>query len=338
MTINAFEQFSDRELLDRVARVAGDERAAMAELVALLGEVDARRLYLPEGCSSLFTYCTQLLHFTEPEAYVRIAAARAAREFPIILDRLRDGSLTLTSVSLLRAHLTPVNADELIAGALHKTKREIDKQVATIAPKPDARSMVRRLPEAPHKTTTPTVEYAAKEAVAAAFTAPRETLAPRPICAPTSSERYLLRVTLSDAAHAHLRRAQDLMRHSILNGDPAIVVERALELLVEDLERRRMGRVARPKPARANNVAARYIPAAIRREVWTRNEGRCAFIGAHGRCRETGLLEFHHVEAFAHGGPTTAENLELRCRAHNQYEGRILFGAESAEATHPVGD
>ena len=65
-------------------------------------EMDARKLYLGEGCSSLFTYCTQVLHFSEHAAYGRIEAARAARRFPAILDGLVDGRLTLTAIGLLR--------------------------------------------------------------------------------------------------------------------------------------------------------------------------------------------------------------------------------------------
>jgi 5-methylcytosine-specific restriction endonuclease McrA len=68
------------------------------------------------------------------------------------------------------------------------------------------------------------------------------------------------------------------------------------------------------------------VPAAVRRAVWARDDGRCAFIGADGRCGETGWLELHHVVPFARGGPTTAENLELRCRAHNAFEAERDFG------------
>jgi hypothetical protein len=45
-------------------------------------ELDTRRLYLGEGCSSLFTYCTQVLHLSEHAAYNRIETARAARFSP----------------------------------------------------------------------------------------------------------------------------------------------------------------------------------------------------------------------------------------------------------------
>ena len=49
-------------------------------------ELDARRLYLGEGYSSLFTYCTQALHLAEGAAYNRIETARAARRFPMVLE------------------------------------------------------------------------------------------------------------------------------------------------------------------------------------------------------------------------------------------------------------
>jgi hypothetical protein len=54
----------------------------------------------------MFTYCTQVLRFSESEAYGRIKAARAAARFPAVLDRLADGSLNMTSVVLLSPHLT----------------------------------------------------------------------------------------------------------------------------------------------------------------------------------------------------------------------------------------
>jgi hypothetical protein len=60
--------------------------------------------------------------------------------------------------------------------------------------------------------------------------------------------------------------------------------------------------------------------------VWQRDEGRCAFVGRTGRCRETAFLEFHHVAPYAAGGAATADNIQLRCRAHNQYEARLIFG------------
>ena len=73
---------------------------------------------------------------------------------------------------------------------------------------------------------------------------------------------------------------------------------------------------------------SRHIRAAVRREVWRRDEGQCAFVGTTGRCTERGFLEFHHVEPYAAGGAATAENIQLRCRAHNAYEASRFFGGE----------
>jgi 5-methylcytosine-specific restriction endonuclease McrA len=68
------------------------------------------------------------------------------------------------------------------------------------------------------------------------------------------------------------------------------------------------------------------VPAAVKREVWARDDGRCAFVGTRGRCTERGFLELHHVIPFADGGATDAANLQLRCRAHNAYEADEWFG------------
>ena len=66
----------------------------------------------------------------------------------------------------------------------------------------------------------------------------------------------------------------------------------------------------------------------MKREVWRRDDGRCAFVGTRGRCTERGFLEFHHVIPFAAGGVADAINIELRCRAHNIYEAELFFGTE----------
>jgi hypothetical protein len=95
-------RLSDGDLMAAVKRLARCERDATAQLIAHLAELDARRLYLGAGFASLFVYCTGALRLSEAEAYNRIEAARAARGFPVILDRLREGSLNLTTVRLWR--------------------------------------------------------------------------------------------------------------------------------------------------------------------------------------------------------------------------------------------
>jgi hypothetical protein len=137
ITSPSLRELTDTELLTRLRRAVAHERQATADLIALLMELDTRRLYLAEGCSSLFTYCTQVLRLTEHAAYGRIEAARVARKFPVILTRLHDGTLSLTAVGLLAPHLTDENHLRVLEAARHKSKREVEQLVAALAPKPD---------------------------------------------------------------------------------------------------------------------------------------------------------------------------------------------------------
>jgi 5-methylcytosine-specific restriction endonuclease McrA len=354
MTTFSLDTMSDGELLERLVRVAGDHRRLTADLLALIGECDSRRLYLGQGCSSLFTYCTQVLHLSEHAAYHRIEAARAARQFATILELVADGSVTLTTVALLRPHLTPENHRELLAAASHRTKREVEHQIACLSPAPDAKALIRRLsphtrvqtavagqvPDSLPSAAAPHVGQPLAQGLlvvgssldAASHATPLSAIEPRAQVAALAADRYLLRVTLSAEAHAKLRRAQELMSHRVPDGNPAAIIDKALSLLVDHLERAKLARVRRPRAdsqrasTSASTSGSRHIPAAMRRLVWARDAGRCAFVGARGRCTETGRLEFHHVVPFARGGATVVENLALRCRAHDVYESNQAFG------------
>ncbi|HYN05289.1 MAG TPA: hypothetical protein VE359_22760, partial [Vicinamibacteria bacterium] len=87
-------------------------------------------------------------------AYLRIAAARAAREHPVLLTLLADGRLHLTAIAKLAPHLTPENREDILKRAAHRSKREIEELVAELAPRPDAPAVVRKLPDRRAGTTT----------------------------------------------------------------------------------------------------------------------------------------------------------------------------------------
>jgi hypothetical protein len=153
---------------------------------------------------------------------------------------------------------------------------------------------------------------------------------------PLAPERYNVQLTVSRDTHAKLRRVRDLLRHTIPNGDLAEIFDRALTLLLADLERRRFAATSSPRASRGAS-SGRHIPAVVRREVWQRDGGQCAFVGTIGRCTERGFLEFHHVEPFAAGGAATVDNIQLRCRAHNAYEATLFFGRAASDLVREVG-
>jgi hypothetical protein len=139
----------DDDLLHRLFELMRRSRRVESSLVAHIGEVDGRRLYAREAAPSMFVYCTEVLHLSEPEAYLRIAAARASREHPILLAMLGDGRLHLTGIALLAPYLTTENRDTLLTRATHRSKRQIQELIVEIAPRPDVPALMRKLPDAP---------------------------------------------------------------------------------------------------------------------------------------------------------------------------------------------
>lgn len=335
-----FRHVSDQKVLASVRDAVEHERVATAHLIAALMELDTRRLYLHEGCSSMFTYCTQVLHLSEHAAYNRIETARAARRFPLILDLVESGAVSLTAVRLLAPHLTDENHRDLLQRARHRSKRDVEILLAALRPQPDVPSTIRKLPTS---TALQPLDGPPSEGrgngtsengawTPGAFDA-EYAPAPRAEMSPLAPERYRVQFTVNRETYDSLRRAQDLLRHAVPNGDVAVIFERALELLVARLERTKFAGTKHPRAFRASSLESRHIPSAIKRAVWERDGGRCAFKGARGRCAETGFLEYHHLVPFASGGLASADNLELRCRAHNQYEAEKWFG-EKVTATH----
>jgi len=338
MNITLLTELADAELLARVKSLVQSERRATAALVAHLAEVESRKLYLEEGCRSLFCYCTQILHLSEHAAYNRIEAARTIRRFPLVLAVFERGDVHLSAVKLLAPVLTPENHQELLTAAKHKSKREIEELIARVRPQPDIPPLVRKLPARKSvATATATATATAKEPPAAATAA--EALfvpgaPPRPAAVvPLAPERYKVQFTASAATCDKLRRAQELLRHRMPNGDVAEIFDMALDFLVGDLEKKKFAATDRPRQVGiATPGRSRHIPAEVKRAVWQRDQGRCAFVSpSGGRCTEHGQLEFDHVRPHGDGGSATVDNVRLLCRRHNQYEAQQFFGLWQAE-------
>jgi 5-methylcytosine-specific restriction endonuclease McrA len=157
---------------------------------------------------------------------------------------------------------------------------------------------------------------------------------PRPKVTPLAAERFALTLTMSQDMYDKLAHAKDLLAHQLPSGDIVQVLDRALDALIEKLEKRKFGRADKPReshPRESKNLP--YIPARVRHAVHERDGGRCTFVAENGhRCEARKFLEFDHVLEVARGGQSTVENLRLRCRAHNQYTAEQTYGPDLMEA------
>jgi hypothetical protein len=184
-------------------------------------------------------------------------------------------------------------------------------------------------------------------------------------------ERYRVQFTAGDEYVKLVEKAQALLSHSAERVPLDELQLRAMRLFVAELERKKRAATKRPGRARAAQPVAkplpsvgdqgtsqpahaelgdlgeaagsgsepprqrgRQIPASVRRAVFERDQGRCAYADGSGqRCRETHRLELHHLEPFARGGQHTLANLSLRCSAHNALAAEQDFGASLIRRT-----
>ena len=313
---------TDDALVSRLSTLCAEGHVLTARLIVHLIEVEDRRLDLRAACTSMFDFCQRRLGMSEGAAFRRITAARVLKRFPALLERIERGELHLSTLVLLRPHLTEVNVEELAAAVVGKTQRQVEELLARRAPRPDVPSAIVEL-GAPSNDARPTLFAGAD--------ASHVPSASRARIEPLSEARYKVQLTASAELKAKLERACDLMRHRNPSGDLAVVIDAAMDLLLAKLEKERLGKVKAPREPRAGAGAgrsrARAIPAGVRRAVFERDGEQCTFVDEAGeRCPQRGHLELDHLEARALGGTNAPSNLRVRCRAHNRLAAEEVFG------------
>ncbi len=323
----------DDDLLRRLSDLVKRSRGVEADVVAHIGEVELRRLYAHEACSSMFEYCRRVLGLRENEAYLRLTVARAARELPELLPMLRDGRLHLSGIARLAPQLTRQNADEVLKRASGMSHREIRELVSELEPKPAVAPTIRRLPVRPAPTSGASGQLGGARVESERLSSDTGPVAPRAaVVEPLAQDRHLVRFTANTELRDKLERLQALMRSSVPDGDLARIIDIAVTEKLERVEARRFGKTRAPRKTLAETdttPSSRRIPAAVRRAVHARDGGRCAYRDTHGRrCAKRHDLEFHHKKPFGRGGDHSPSNLTLMCRPHNTLMAELDYGKD----------
>ena len=246
--------------------------------------------------------------------------------------------------------LDEAHAAEILDRAAGRTEDQVKQLVAARRPQPAPPDLLRKLPNqrndsggsGPELVPASTAQQAKQLPIPASPlppTAPTASAQPapaptRPSAAaaarlqPIAPERHVLRVTVGATFVADLEAVRQALSHKLPGAGLEEVLHECLRLTLARVQGRRRGS-GRKTSAKAPPPGSRYVPAAVRHEVWTRDGGQCAFVGSTGqRCTSRHQLELHHVDPFARGGPPTTANLTLRCRAHNRHEAEQDFGRE----------
>lgn len=145
---------------------------------------------------------------------------------------------------------------------------------------------------------------------------------------PISADLRRLHLTVSRRFLDKLEAAKSLRSHAQPRASAADVLEAALDLLLAREAKRKKAAAARPA-RRPRLSATDRVTAAVRREVWVRDQGRCQWpLEAGGVCGSTYRVEVDHVHHRGRGGASTPANLRLLCGPHNAESARRAYGAK----------
>ncbi len=351
------EQLSDEALKSTADQLVGLHRRTTANLLACLVEVARRDLHLIDGASTLADWCMARWGLSEDQAWTYTKVVEVARKYPLALQMVADGRLSLSGVRALRPHLSDENADERLREAAGKTRSDLQLLIARWSPRPDVPARVMKLP-APRVTA-----WVAPKAVPEAASSRDEGLhlappKPKRVVEPLSEARFKVQVTVDARVAAKLEEAMALAGHQVASGDYETLFEMALDAFLAAKKKQRFGVGRKPRARKAVAQSApevpteataevpgeaeaapdeavpaepkdrsRAIPADVKRAVVERDGLRCTYQGPGGRCRERRRLEFHHHQPFATGGAHAVDNISLVCQAHNQLIARQELGA-----------
>jgi 5-methylcytosine-specific restriction endonuclease McrA len=237
--------------------------------------------------------------------------------------------LCISSVVELARVITPENSADVLPRFFYLSKQEakavaVEICPAAVVPRREVvtkvvTEVVTELPHAPtfHLDETPPHAPSAP--------APAEE---RASFVPLTPNLQRLHMTVSKQFLDKLDAARKGQGHAQPRASAEKVIEAALDLLLAQQAKRR-GVVKRPQknPRPAKNAS--HIPAAVRRKVWSRDDGKCTWpLDSGGICGSTLRLEIDHVVPRGRGGPSTVDNSRLTCTFHNQLAARQVYGDE----------
>ncbi len=295
-SVATLTQLSDCDLWTSALSTNGERRKATALLLAHLAVIEARELHLLRGYSSMFDFCVRGLGMSEGTAHRAISGTRAARQYPLVLEMLADGRLHLSGLSLLAPHLTAENHEKLLGEAAGKTKAEIRKILARWFPKPDVPDRVQPL--------SPKGEQGSLGLDGAPA-------GPRPRVEPLSEQRFGVQFTASARLREKLEHARNLMSH--VSRELEVVIERALDALIRELENKQWGTTDRTRRSRWTKDGSPSRK--DKREVYERDDAQCAYGSEDGvRCTSKAFLQYDHTLPRALGGSGKADESRLLCQ------------------------
>jgi hypothetical protein len=323
------KQLKDDDLVTLTKSLVGEEVRITARVIECFEELERRRLYLELGYPSLFDYAVRALGYAESSAQRRIAAMRVIRELPELKAQVETGELKLTTLS--RAY------------TFFRQEKKQDNDYSTA----EKRYLLNQLKDQSSREVERTLASLNPACVPAERT--------RPVSATQTEIRFVADEQLLN----DLQRLKDLWAHVEDDMSYSKLIQRMARLALEKCDplRQKRGRkgseaqatsggtpspgtslpapevklpkeeVMQQEDAKHEDISSqgpRFPSGNLRKEVWRRDQGMCAYEDpvTGKRCSTNYALQVDHIQPYCDGGVTVSHNLRLLCRAHNQHLAR----------------
>jgi hypothetical protein len=311
------------ELDQELARELTIERGYTIKTIFLVAEMIRRETFVELGYSSIWDYLRRVHQQSDTMIHYRTRCAEAVSRFPQVVEPLRTGRLCMTTLAKLMEIMNESNCEALLAEALGKSKRDVERIIAKEKP--------REIPK--DVTRSAAFTFPGKSVCETAPSAPP---LEKPSFVRASQERVETERLTATISRKHMNvdhEYEDLLSelraelsHKMPGAADFEILKESMRRTLKDL-REEKGIVDKPRATRIGKNGK--ISHSVKRIVKKRDQGKCQWRSDDGGiCGSTYRVQFHHKQDRAKGGEGTPENIILLCQKHNLLAAEIAWGEE----------
>jgi hypothetical protein len=289
---------TNRELDQEMEKQVSIERVASTTILRLIILAEKQNLCGELGFRDVADWLIRGHKVSERTAYRKIKAARLSENVPGVLEKIEMGKLSVTKVAQVQAAIQ--THEKFVGEKLNaENKSRIIQSVEKLNADDTQRSLITFFPELAGEAKKTRTTVITPDISRLAINLPNETL-------------------------DLIKRAQELLSHSIPDGSQAEVIK----MVFEDF-------LARKDPLRKATQSAGTCrsTATKRREVFHKAESKCEFVDHKTKtvCGSTYQVQIDHIKPKAIGGGDEPENLRCLCPRHNLYMAEVNLGLKARD-------
>ena len=308
--MNTFQKISDADLITITKTLVAEERMKTVQVIEHLQVIYDRRLHLKRGYQSLHEFLVKELGYSDGAAHRRISAMRLVSDVPEVKQSIAEGKLSLTTASQVQNFFQTEKKREkvydraekleLLSSLAGTSRIQCERKLAEVSPAYVAKEQVLSIPQ--DDEVVRLMDEYRKLAMLS-----------------DGTSQNIIKSALK-CAIAQLKAKEE--RNAALTSKRPEYVDKQIPVS--------SGRIAKTTGTPLEKLPSRFIPQVVKRVIWQRDKAQCAYIDpkTKRRCEARGHLEFDHAQPFAMAGKTTAENLRLMCKSHNQMLAMAAYGVK----------